>query len=150
MDLNEYAELAARTESPRSVNDIHYDDDLPLGRLHRFASHAAVNHVQFLNAILGLAGETGELQEMIKKYLFHGHKFDTVNAKEELGDILWYVAQGCRALGISMEDAANANINKLAKRYGEKFSDVRSLNRDLDGERKVLEGEQGLNWDQQA
>lgn len=136
MDLNEYAALAARTESPRSVDNSINGKVLP--SLERSIVDS-VNHVQFLNAILGLAGETGELQEMVKKYLFHGHEFDPVNAKEELGDILWYVAQGCRALGITMEAVANVNINKLAKRYGEKFSDVRSINRDLDVERKVLE-----------
>ncbi len=70
---------------------------------------------------LGLAGEAGEVVECIKKMCrFNGR--DRVKyaeqAKEELGDALWYLAQLARQLGFSLESIAEANIRKLEERYG--------------------------------
>jgi NTP pyrophosphatase (non-canonical NTP hydrolase) len=59
--------------------------------------------------------------------------------KEEVGDVLWYLALVCRAAGISLEEAAQANIKKLQVRYPERFSPNSALRRDLLAERKTLE-----------
>ena len=66
---------------------------------------------------LGLAGETGEVVEPIKKHLYHGQALDHSNLCEELGDVLFYVSALATLLGLSLEDIANTNLTKLAGRY---------------------------------
>jgi NTP pyrophosphatase (non-canonical NTP hydrolase) len=78
---------------------------------------------------LGLAGETGEFVDMLKKVLGHGHEFDLPKLKEEAGDILWYLAALLDLLGISLEQAAVENIAKLRARYPDGFSEEASRNR---------------------
>lgn len=68
------------------------------------------------NAI-GLAGEAGEIMELVKKGIFHQHGLDTEKMHKELGDLLWYVAALCTKLGFSMDDIMTANIEKLRTRY---------------------------------
>ncbi len=69
---------------------------------------------------LGLAGETGEVCEKVKKVIRdNGGNFDAdaVSAiRKELGDVLWYVARLAAELGLDMEDVAAENLNKLASR----------------------------------
>ena len=79
---------------------------------------------------LGLGGEAGEVQEHIKKHLGHGHDLDADKVATELGDVLWYVAALASALGLSLEDIANANLTKLMERYGGGFSVEKSIYRD--------------------
>jgi NTP pyrophosphatase (non-canonical NTP hydrolase) len=83
-----------------------------------------------LNSALGLCGESGEYADIIKKNLFQGHDLDKEHLKEELGDILWYIAEACYALDIPMEQVAQKNIEKLHERYGSnKFDKEKSINR---------------------
>lgn len=82
-----------------------------------------------VNSALGLAGESGEYSDLIKKHLYQGHELDTTHLAKELGDILWYVAMGCEALGVSMSDVMQMNIDKLAKRYPDGFDSDRSQHR---------------------
>src|SRR4051812_1784113 len=86
------------------------------------------------NTSLGLCGEAGEFADLFKKIKFHGHAFseaETLKFKKELGDVLWYVAQGCKALDTTLEDIATMNIVKLADRHGgSKFSEQASMNKD--------------------
>ena len=82
-----------------------------------------------LHATLGIAGESGELVDAVKKTVIYNKPLDVVNFKEELGDILWYVALGCHAVGVNMEDIMKANIDKLMKRYPEKYSDAAAIER---------------------
>lgn len=82
-----------------------------------------------LHATLGIAGESGELVDAVKKSIIYNKPFDLVNFKEELGDILWYIALGCHAVGVDMEDIMQANIDKLKKRYPEKYSDAAAIER---------------------
>lgn len=85
---------------------------------------------RLLCACLGLAGETGEFVDLVKKILFHGHPQDTTTLAKELGDILWYIAETASALGLSLDDLATANIEKLKKRYPEGFSTDKSIHRE--------------------
>ncbi len=78
---------------------------------------------------LGLAGESGEVIELVKKHLFHGHALDRERLKKELGDVLWYLAAICTAEGLSLGDVADANIAKLRARYPEGFTSEKSQNR---------------------
>jgi NTP pyrophosphatase (non-canonical NTP hydrolase) len=88
---------------------------------------------QLMNAVLGIAGEAGEIADMIKKSMFHGegHELNHTRLKLELGDLQWYIILACWAEQISLSDIMSANLNKLANRYpGGKFSAERSANRD--------------------
>jgi NTP pyrophosphatase (non-canonical NTP hydrolase) len=78
---------------------------------------------------LGLSGEAGEFSDCIKKHIVYGQSLDQVNAAEELGDLLWYVALGCETLGVSMADIAAQNIDKLRIRFPEKFTNELAFER---------------------
>ena len=69
---------------------------------------------------LGLCGESGEVSEKVKKLIRDkGGVIDNdvrADLRKELGDVLWYVAQLCTELGLSMSDVAQGNIDKLASR----------------------------------
>lgn len=92
-----------------------------------------------LHSAIGLCTESSEVLDAFKKSLYYGKELDLVNIKEELGDIMWYMAIMMRELDLDMEVILETNINKLRKRYGEKFDKQKSENRDLKAERKVLE-----------
>lgn len=79
------------------------------------------NEERKLNAALGLAGEAGEVVELIKKARFHGVPYDTDQVKKELGDILWYVNQMAYAHGLTLAEVAQANADKLRARYPNGF-----------------------------
>jgi NTP pyrophosphatase (non-canonical NTP hydrolase) len=82
---------------------------------------------------LGLCGESGEVVELYKKHIGHGHKLDKLKLAKELGDVLWYISAIATGLNLSLEHIAIANVAKLKARYPDKFSAERSINRDLEG-----------------
>ena len=88
----------------------------------------------------GLASEVGELMSMLKGHYVYKKPFDIINFIEELGDVAWYLVGACTIMGISSEEVFDKNIDKLRARYPEKFTEYDALNRDLNKERKVLEG----------
>ena len=85
------------------------------------------------NAVLGLVGESGEIADKLKKHLFHGapdkHTFGRDEVLDEAGDVLWYVALLCSWAGLTMSDVMQYNIEKLSKRYPDKFDAKRSWER---------------------
>lgn len=95
------------------------------------ARTAKVGDDQFnaVHAALGLASETGEFVDTVKKHVIYGKPLDAANLHEELGDLLWYMALAANSLGMSLADIAQANINKLRKRYPEKYTDMDALAR---------------------
>ncbi len=80
------------------------------------------------NAV-GLAGEAGEVADLIKKGIFHQHGLDVAKLKKELGDVLWYVAALCSKLDLDLSDVMAANIAKLQARYPEDYSSEASRQR---------------------
>lgn len=78
---------------------------------------------------LGLAGETGEVIDIVKKVLFQGHTMSVDKLKEELSDTLWYIVHICDTYGFTLEHIAELNINKLKERYPEGFTPKDSINR---------------------
>lgn len=94
---------------------------------------------KLLHAAIGLATEGGELLDQMKKVVYYGKELDCTNIKEELGDLMWYMAIMLRELDLDFEDVLEVNINKLKARYGDKFNVESALNRNLDKERKILE-----------
>lgn len=85
---------------------------------------------------VGLAAESGEFLEIVKKMVFQGKPWNDANREHliiELGDVMWYVAQACMALEIDLDDVIKGNIKKLEKRYpGGKFDIGDSENRAAD------------------
>ena len=80
---------------------------------------------------LGLAGESGEVIDIIKKHLYHGHAVDREKMKEELGDVLWYLTMLGGLVDVSLTDIMEYNVHKRKERYPEGFSRERSVNRDI-------------------
>lgn len=100
---------------------------------------AQPENIRLLHAAIGLATESGEIQDQLKKAVFYGKPLDRVNLAEELGDLFWYMAIMADQLGTSFDEIQEKNIAKLKARYGAKFTEAAALNRDLDTERAILE-----------
>ena len=83
-----------------------------------------------LNGALGLAGESGEVADIVKKCFMQGHPMDRDHIAKELGDICWYIAETATAIGYDLETIMQMNIDKLMKRYPEGFSTERSQHRE--------------------
>jgi len=79
------------------------------------------DRADFANALLGLAGEAGEVADLGKKELYHGKEVDTIDYIHEVGDVLFYLARIAREKGFSLEQAAIMNIAKLRARYPDGF-----------------------------
>lgn len=84
---------------------------------------------------LGLTGESGEVADHLKKALFQGHAIEPEHLAKELGDILWYLCLAADALGYSLEEIMQINVEKLRKRYPDGFDAARSIRREQDEER---------------
>lgn len=121
MNANDYIKNCLKTESLNSDQRIN------------------PNFLRILHGSLGLVTESAELQDTLKKHLFYGKILDRVNLKEEIGDVLWYCSILLDALDTNYEEVMERNIEKLKARYGEKFSEEKAINRNLDVEREILE-----------
>lgn len=108
MTGNEYQTAAMRTMT--DVDAIH-----PYGNL--------------ITGALGLSGESGEVADHIKKWFAQGHELNTDHLAEEIGDVLWYVAITANAIGYTLDDVMQKNVDKLRKRYPEGFDAERSIHR---------------------
>ena len=86
-----------------------------------------------LNACLGLSGEVGEFNDMIKKWIFHEKPLDIEHAKKEAGDICWYLAMLCESFGWSLDEIMQMNVDKLKARYPEGF-DIEKANNRTEGD----------------
>ena len=87
---------------------------------------------RLLTAGIGMSGEIGEFNEIIKKCVFQGKEMDEdriIHLRKELGDIMWYVAQACLALNTNIEEIIDINTAKLSDRYPGGFDSFRSENR---------------------
>lgn len=80
------------------------------------------------HAVFGLTSEAGEVSGIMQKE-YQGHTFDPEHMKKELGDCLWMIAEVCHALGFSMDDVMELNLEKLRARYPNGFSAEKSINR---------------------
>ena len=88
---------------------------------------------RLLTAALGLAAESGEFTEVVKKIILQGKPYNEENIfhmKRELGDICWYLAQACMALDTTFDEIIEMNVEKLEARYpGGEFDVHKSENR---------------------
>ena len=78
------------------------------------------NIERLTTAGVGLAAESGEFLEIVKKMVFQGKPWNDDNRKHliiELGDVMWYVMQACAALNVTLDEVIEGNVDKLKKRY---------------------------------
>ena len=91
------------------------------------------NIERLLTAAVGISAEGGEFMEIVKKIIFQGKPWNDDNREHliiELGDVCWYVMQACMALGVSLDEVVEGNVDKLKKRYpGGEFNVYQSENR---------------------
>ena len=92
-----------------------------------------------LHMVLGMQTEAAEIADAYKKTIAYKKELDLVNVKEELGDILWYIANMCNMHDWDLRDIMQTNIDKLKARYPEKFTEEHAINRNLEKEREILE-----------
>lgn len=97
MKIKEYEDAAARTRGPSTQKDM------------------------LINGGLGLCGETGEVVDLIKKYIYHGKELPREDLIAELGDVVWYIVEIAAAIDCSLEDILITNVEKLTKRYPNGF-----------------------------
>lgn len=83
-----------------------------------------------LNGVMGLAGESGECVDLMKKHLFQGHELDKEHLAKELGDVAWYLAVTAHAIDYDLETILQMNVDKLRKRYPDGFDPDRSQHRE--------------------
>lgn len=76
----------------------------------------------------GLASEAGEVCGILQK-VYQGHELDNTHMAKELGDCLWMIAEICSAIGITMDEVMQMNIDKLKARYPQGFEAEKSLHR---------------------
>lgn len=95
----------------------------------RTASGINKQYPRILNGVLGLAGESGECVDMVKKHLFQGHELNKEHMAKELGDIAWYLAVAADAIDYDLETIMQMNVDKLMKRYPDGFDADKSIHR---------------------
>lgn len=74
------------------------------------------------NMCMGLAGEIGEVIDIMKKHIYQGKELDITDVIEEVGDVLWYIANFCNVNNITMDECMENNIKKLRKRFPNGFT----------------------------
>jgi len=120
----DYVELAVRTDTPITEELV--------SRLTRPGT------IRLLHAGMGMCTEAGEFLDMLKKHIFYGKRLDYPNAVEELGDEEWYIALAIDEIRTTMKEVLTINIEKLKRRYPEKFSEADAINRNVEAEREIL------------
>ena len=128
VDFDKYSQFVDAVTSDESKDFLALSD-----RLVQLDEKGA-NIERLLTAGVGLNAEAGEFLEIVKKMVFQGKPWDETNREHlviELGDVIWYAANACMALGISFEDVVARNVTKLEKRYpGGQFDVYYSENRE--------------------
>lgn len=129
IDLKKYGEFVEAVTSKESNDFTSFVDKLDTLDL----ADTDTNIPLLLTGAIGLSAESGELIEIVKKILFQGKPLNEENVfhmKRELGDIIWYWINTCRALNLDPNDVILENVKKLESRYpGGSFDPFYSENR---------------------
>jgi NTP pyrophosphatase (non-canonical NTP hydrolase) len=115
IDLNKYTKFVDAVTSKESNNYDHLQN-----RISELRNDSNVNVSLLMTACLGLAAEAGEFIEVPKKIFFQGKPLNEENIfhmKRELGDVMWYWINACRALNLDPNEVIDENIRKLESRY---------------------------------
>ena len=128
IDLNKYQDFVEAVTSAES----NYCGQF-ISQLQYLKTNSDVNFSLLLTAVIGLSAECGEFAEIPKKIMFQGKPLNEeslFHMKRELGDIMWYWVNACRALNLDPNDVILENVNKLKARYpGGEFDPYYSENR---------------------
>ncbi len=89
--------------------------------------------------IIGATTETGELLDALKKHMFQDRPIDEINIKEECGDVWFYLTEILAAIDSDIFEIMEINTAKLFRRYPNGFDRQKSIDRDTDQEREILE-----------
>ncbi|MGK0388180.1 MAG: NTP pyrophosphatase (non-canonical NTP hydrolase) [Maribacter sp.] len=116
MKANEYQKLATRTLIEEPDFDI------------------AAKDVMISWNALGLAGEAGEVVDLVKKGIYHQQGIDKTAIKKELGDVLWYLSALCKQFDFTLEEVMQHNIDKLNARFPDGYSPERTRYKKGDAE----------------
>lgn len=145
MDLSQYQRFVASATSTDSEDLTEFVNRLRSldGNPELFDAHSEHKHSADINVPLlicgatGMSSETGELQDIVKKLLFQGKPLDAHTYQQlisELGDVLWYWVNACRALRVDPDVVIAQNVHKLQSHYPEgEFSVQRSEHRGSEG-----------------
>jgi len=123
---SKYVKFVNQVTSEESKNGVAF-----VNRIRDLEENSDIHRL--LTAAVGISAEGGEFLEIVKKMIFQGKPYTEENVRHlkiELGDVLWYVAQACMALDISLDEITDMNIDKLSKRFPDgHFSEYYSENR---------------------
>jgi len=123
---SKYVKFVNQVTSEESKNGVAF-----VNRIRDLEENSDIHRL--LTAAVGMSAEGGEFLEIVKKMIFQGKPYTEENVRHlkiELGDVLWYVAQACMALDISLDEITDMNIDKLSKRFPDgHFSEYYSENR---------------------
>ena len=114
IDLNKYTEFVEGVTSQQS------NETEALCNQLQSLEQSGVNMALLLTGSIGIASEGGEFAEIVKKCIYQGKPLDAdtqFHIKRELGDIMWYWTNSCRALGLDPNDVIAENVEKLKARY---------------------------------
>ena len=128
IDLNKYQEFVREVTSEDSNSTSSMCETVD-----KIENESGVNVSLLLTGAVGMSAEGGEFMEIVKKCIFLGKPMDNdtqFHAKRELGDIMWYWVNACRALNLDPNDVIAENVKKLEARYpGGSFDAFYSENR---------------------
>lgn len=100
--------------------------ELSFTHYQRMAKRTMAKHLNEIEGVhvstMGLAAEAGEVCGEIKKAAEQDRTIDKKKVAEEMGDVLWYLADLATRLDLDLEIVAKANIIKLKRRHPEGFT----------------------------
>lgn len=129
MDTATYQEAAQRTECDQIRSEQRMSGSYNVGVVGTKAL-APQTLIRLNHGAIGIVKEGGEILSILEKTVYYGRDIDPDKVKDELGDVMWYVAEVCNALSLSLQDVLDSNIRKLKARYPDRYTDERAANRD--------------------
>ena len=132
VDLNRYKQFVEAVTSEQSNDTVQMH--LAMTELEAVSG---VNMSLLLTGAVGISAEGGEFMEIVKKCIFQGKPMDEntqFHAMRELGDIMWYWVNACRALNVDPNEVIAENVRKLEARYPGGSFDVHYSENRQDGD----------------
>ncbi len=132
VDLNRYKQFVEAVTSEQSNDTVKMH--LAMTELEAVSG---VNMSLLLTGAVGISAEGGEFMEIVKKCIFQGKPMDEdtqFHAMRELGDIMWYWVNACRALNVDPNEVIAENVRKLEARYPGGSFDVHYSENRQDGD----------------
>lgn len=129
--MKDYQKLAEKTSATNNNENCYkiYDNLI----------NNSPQNIRLLHASMGMATEAAEFIDILKKHIFYGKELDAEHLEEEIGDLLWYIAEALNALGLDLDQVMENNIRKLRIRYKKKFTVDEAMNRCAEEEIKNRE-----------